>query len=283
MKDGILIINKEMNMTSHDVVAKARKILKTKKIGHTGTLDPMATGVLVLCVGAATKLVDYLICDEKIYDVEMQFGIRTDTGDVTGNIIEEKDVCVAQNYKEIFKTFIGKQKQIPPMYSAIKKDGVKLYELARKGIEIEREARDIEIFDIYNITDINDNKVKFSVHCSKGTYIRVLCEDIASKLGNVATMSRLNRVKTGKFSIESAKLITEISENDIVPMENIFENRFLINENLLKKLVNGMTIKCDLKDGLYNLYCNKKYLGIGETIKGGLKRKIIVENENNLL
>lgn len=278
MKDGILIINKEKNMTSHDVVAKARKILKTKKIGHTGTLDPMATGVLVLCVGKATKLVDYLTCDEKIYDVEMQFGIRTDTGDVTGNIIEEKDTRIAQNYEEIFKTFIGKQKQIPPMYSAIKKDGVKLYELARKGIEIEREARDIEIFDIYNISDINENKVRFSVHCSKGTYIRALCEDIGAKLNTVATMSNLNRVKTGKFEISCSKYINEINENDVIPMEKILENKFEIKENLLAKLFNGMSIKCDLKDGLYNLYCNEKYLGIGEAIKGELKRKIIIEN-----
>ncbi|MBO5180030.1 MAG: tRNA pseudouridine(55) synthase TruB [Clostridia bacterium] len=279
MKDGILIINKEKDMTSHDVVAKARKALNTKKIGHTGTLDPMATGVLVLCVGAATKLVDYLTCDEKIYDVEMQLGIRTDTGDITGNIIEEKCVPDMVEYKEIFKSFIGNQKQIPPMYSAIKKDGVKLYELARKGIEIEREARDIEIFDIYNISDINDNKIRFSVHCSKGTYIRVLCEDIAVKLGTAATMTALNRTKTGRFTIDEANGINEISENDIIPLEKVLENGFTINENLLGKLINGMTIKCELEDGLYNLYCNNKYLGIGEAINKDLKRKIIVENE----
>lgn len=279
MKDGILIINKEKDMTSHDVVAKTRKALSTKKIGHTGTLDPMATGVLVLCVGAATKLVDYLTCDEKIYDVEMQLGIRTDTGDITGNVIEEKNPSVDEEYKEIFKSFIGKQKQIPPMYSAIKKDGVKLYELARKGIEIEREARDIEIFDIYDISDINDNKISFSVHCSKGTYIRVLCEDIAVKLGTVATMTALNRVKTGRFAISDAKYIDEISEEAIIPMEKILENSFVIKENIINKLINGMTIKCELENGLYNLYCNDKYLGIGEVINKGLKRKIIVENE----
>lgn len=278
MKDGILIINKEKDMTSHDVVAKARKILYTKKVGHTGTLDPMATGVLVLCIGAATKLVDYLTCDEKIYDVEMQLGIRTDTGDITGNIIDEKNVPDMTEFKEIFKTFIGKQKQIPPMYSAIKKDGVKLYELARKGIEIEREARDIEIFDIYNISDINESKIRFSVHCSKGTYIRVLCEDIATKLGTVATMTALNRTKTGKFSIYDAKYIDEISVETIIPMENILENNFEIKEEMINKLINGMTIKCELKNGLYNLYCNDKYLGIGEVVNRGLKRKIIVEN-----
>lgn len=265
-------------MTSHDVVAKARKALSTKKIGHTGTLDPMATGVLVLCVGAATKLVDYLTCDEKMYDVEMQLGIRTDTGDITGNIIEEKAVNIVEQYKEVFKSFIGKQKQIPPMYSAIKKDGVKLYELARKGIEIEREARDIEIFDIYNISDINESRIKFSVHCSKGTYIRVLCEDIAVKLGTVATMIALNRTKTGRFAISDAKYIDEISGEAIISMEKILENSFEIKENMINKLINGMTIKCELENGLYNLYCNDKYLGIGEVVNKNLKRKIIVEN-----
>ena len=196
----------------------------------------------------------------------------------TGTIIEEKDVNVVEQYKEVFKLFVGKQKQIPPMYSAIKKDGVKLYELARKGIEIEREARDIEIFDIYNISDINENKISFSVHCSKGTYIRVLCEDIAIKLGTVATMTALNRTKTGRFEIDVATSISEVTEKDIIPMENVLEKNFIIKENMMAKLINGMTIKCELENGLYNLYFNDKYLGIGEVTDKGLKRKIIVEN-----
>ena len=168
MKDGLLIINKPKGITSHDVVAKVRKKLQTKKVGHTGTLDPMATGVLVICVGAATKLVQYLTCEDKIYDVEMQLGIKTDTGDITGKVVETQNEKQVIFDSSILYKFVGKQKQIPPMYSAIKKDGVKLYELARKGIEVEREARDIEIFDISNV-EYSENIIKYRVHCSKGT------------------------------------------------------------------------------------------------------------------
>ena len=207
MLDGVLIIDKPSGITSHDVVAKVRKALKTKKVGHTGTLDPLATGVLVVCVEKATKLVNYLTCDEKIYEVEMKLGIKTDTGDITGNIIDEDT-----NYKvtikevnEVIKSFVGKQKQIPPMYSAIKVNGQKLYELARKGIEIEREPRDIEIFDIYNI-EINNELIKYTVHCSKGTYVRSLCEDIAQRLGTIGTMTNLRRIKSGQFEIENEKI-----------------------------------------------------------------------------
>ncbi len=283
MKDGILVINKEKNMTSHDVVAKARKLLSTKKIGHTGTLDPMATGVLVLCVGGATKLVDYLTSNEKVYDVEMMLGIKTDTGDITGNVVQEAEIIISENYVDVFKSFIGKQKQIPPMYSAIKKDGVKLYELARKGIEILREARDIEIFDIANISKIDDNKIKFTVHCSKGTYIRVLCENIAEKLGTVGTMTALNRIKTGKFTLEQSKTISEACENDIISIEKVLNTKYVLQENLIAKLMNGIVIKCDLEDGLYNLYCKDNYIGIGEVKDKQLKRKIIVENSLQIL
>lgn len=280
MNDGILVINKEKDMTSHDVVAKVRKILNTKKVGHTGTLDPMATGVLVICVGAATKLVDYLTCDEKVYDVEMLLGIKTDTGDITGNIIKESNADIGDDFRDVFDSFVGKQKQVPPMYSAIKKNGVKLYELARKGIEVDREARDIEIFDISNISDINENRIKFSVHCSKGTYIRVLCEDIAEKLGTVGTMTYLNRVKTGRFNIDTAKLISDIGEKDIIPIEKILNTQITLKCEDEIKLINGILIKSETADGLYNIYCNGRYIGIGEVIKMQLKRKIIVENEN---
>lgn len=274
MKDGLIIVNKPAGMTSHDVVAKARKILQTKKIGHTGTLDPMATGVLVLCVGAATKLVQYLTCEEKKYDVEMRLGIKTDTGDISGNILEEKDISKQKIDITIFQEFIGKQKQIPPMYSAIKKDGVKLYELARKGISVEREARDIEIFSINNIK-IDKDIIKFAVHCSKGTYIRVLCEDIAEKIGTVGTMTKLNRIKTGEFSIENAIELEKISDECIIPMEKIFVEKLDITEEYAR-LINGNNLKKELKDGLYNLYYAGKYIGIGEVKNKYLKRKIIV-------
>ena len=241
MKDGILIIDKPQDYTSHDVVAKCRKILQTKKIGHTGTLDPLATGVLVLCVGAATKLVDYLTCDDKIYDATMKLGIKTDTGDITGNVIESREWNAPETIEDGFwRTFIGKQTQIPPMYSAIKKDGVKLYELARQGIEVERAAREIEIWDISHVS-VSGDTIKYRVHCSKGTYVRVLCEDIAEKLETVGTMTELRRIQSGKFSIEEACTIDEVSEDKIIPMEKLLNHSITIKENIAK-LLNGTTL-----------------------------------------
>lgn len=274
MQDGILIINKPQGITSFDVVAKCRKILQTKKVGHTGTLDPLATGVLVVCIGKATKLVEVLTCDDKIYEVEMKFGIKTDTGDITGNIIKEGKTNISTSEIEnVLKTFVGKQKQIPPMYSAIKKDGVKLYELARKGIEIEREARDIEIFDI---SDVNyDGEIlKYKAHVSKGTYIRVLCEDIAEKLGTCGTMTNLKRIKSGRFNIEEACEIEEISYDKLMSMEKLFDNKLIIEKDI-DKLLNGMKLRYELPDGIYNLYTNV-YIGIGKIENNYLKREIIL-------
>lgn len=275
MLDGILIIDKPAGITSHDVVAKVRKALKTKKVGHTGTLDPLATGVLIVCVEKATKLVNYLTCDEKTYEVEMKFGIKTDTGDITGKIIDEDpnydiDISIIKN---TMNKFIGKQKQIPPMYSAIKINGKKLYELAREGIEIEREAREIEIFDIRNIEWKNEI-LKYTVHCSKGTYIRSLCEDIAKELGTIGTMTNLRRIQSGKFQIKDAIKIEDISEEKIISMEKLFDKEINVKNNL-KELLNGMKIQCIKPDGLYKLYTDE-FIGIGKIEKNYLKREIIL-------
>ena len=204
----------------------------------------------------------------------MKFGIKTDTGDITGNVIKEMKADVSINkIEDILKTFIGKQKQIPPMYSAIKKDGVKLYELARKGIEIEREARDIEIFNISDI--IFDGEIlKYKAHVSKGTYIRVLCEDIAEKLGTCGTMTNLKRVKSGRFNIEEACEIEEISEDKIMSMEKLFDNKITIEKDI-DKLLNGIKLRYERPDGIYNLYTNQ-YIGIGKIENNYLKREIIL-------
>lgn len=278
MKDGILIIDKPQDFTSHDVVAKIRKIIGTKKVGHTGTLDPMATGVLVVCVGAATKLVEYFTSKDKVYEAKIKLGIKTDTADITGNIIETSNLdCIKEmtedQIKETIKTFIGKQKQVPPKYSSIKVNGMKLYEYARKGIEVKIEPRDIEIFDIKNISVEND-EISYTVHCSKGTYIRSLCEDIATKLGTCGTMSYLRRIKTGEFSIENAITIEEIQEDKIYHMEKLFDNKIIIEKDL-DKLLNGMELLCDKPDGLYSLYTNC-YIGIGKIKDKKLKREIIL-------
>ena len=219
MPNGFLIINKEKGMTSHDVVNKIRKVFSTKQVGHTGTLDPNATGVLIMAVGKATKAISYLENDDKIYEAELTLGITTDTEDIWGNIIEEKEVNASNNQiEEVIKSFIGNIKQVPPMYSALKVNGKKLYELAREGVTVERTARDITIFDIYDIA-INSNKVTFTVHCSKGTYIRTLCNDIGKKLGCGACMSALNRIKVGVFDIKDSKTIDVINEQDVIVLE----------------------------------------------------------------
>lgn len=275
MKDGILIIDKPKDFTSHDVVAKVRKIMETKKVGHTGTLDPMATGVLVVCVGAATKLVEYFTAKDKVYEAKIKLGIKTDTADITGKVIEEKQVPVLEEkfVNEVFEKMIGKQMQIPPMYSSIKVNGMKLYEYARKGIPIEVKPREIEVFEMTNIS-FQENEITYTVHCSKGTYVRTLCEEIAERLGTCGTMADLRRIKTGEFSIQQATPLTEISEEKIIPLEKLFDKKIEI-ENDLEKLLNGMSLACDREDGLYSLYTNH-YIGIGRIKDKKLKREIIL-------
>lgn len=188
--DGIILVNKESGITSFGVVSKIRKIFNTKKVGHCGTLDPEATGVLPIMIGQATKVSKYLVEHDKEYVATLKLGIKTDSADSEGNIIEKDDFILNIDNKEKYlnkiKTLVGKQKQVPPMYSAIKVDGKKLYEYARDGIEIERVARDIEIYDIeVQNFNVEDNEITFRVKCSKGTYIRTLCESIAETLGTI--------------------------------------------------------------------------------------------------
>lgn len=280
MQSGVLIIDKPEGITSHDVVAKVRKALHTKKVGHTGTLDPLATGVLVVCVEKATKFVQYLTCENKTYEVQMKLGIKSDTGDITGNIIETDDnisdklnTLNLEKIHETLNTFLGAQKQVPPMYSAIKVNGKKLYEYAREGIEIEREERDIEIHSIENVSFENDI-LKYTVSCSKGTYVRSLCEDIAEKLGTCGTMIALRRTVTGEFEIKDSIQIEEISEEKIISIEKLFDKKIDVSNNM-KKLINGEEIKVDLEDGLYNLYSDK-YVGVGKVTSKKLKREIIL-------
>ena len=212
MINGIINVYKEKNFTSHDVVAKLRGILKQKKIGHTGTLDPDATGVLPVCLGNATKLCDMLTDKSKEYVTTMRLGFCTDTQDISGKVLKTKDVLVTEEeVKTAILSFVGKYNQIPPMYSALKVNGKKLYELAREGKEIERKARNVEIFDL-DIIGINLPDITMRVHCSKGTYIRTLCHDIGLKLGCFATMVELERTKVSIFLKENAYTLSQIEE-----------------------------------------------------------------------
>lgn len=210
--DGIINVYKEAGFTSFDVVAKLRGILKQKKIGHTGTLDPDAEGVLPICVGKATKVCEFLTEKDKVYRAVLHLGITTDTQDMSGTVLKEQHVEVTEEaFYKILQNFIGKQKQIPPMYSALKVNGQKLCDLARKGIEVERKAREIEIFSI-KVLSIDFPRVTMEVHCSKGTYIRTLCQDIGEALGCGGCMEKLLRTKTAGFTLDTAYHLAEIEK-----------------------------------------------------------------------
>lgn len=210
--DGIINVYKEAGFTSFDVVAKLRGILKQKKIGHTGTLDPDAEGVLPVCLGKATKICEYLTEKDKTYRTVLHLGITTDTQDRSGNVLKEQNVEIsAEELLTIIQGFAGKQQQIPPMYSALKVNGQKLCDLARKGIEVERKAREIEIFSI-EVQKIDLPFVTMEVHCSKGTYIRTLCHDIGERAGCGGCMEKLLRTKTAGFSLENSYRLTEIEQ-----------------------------------------------------------------------
>ena len=210
--DGVLNIRKEKGYTSFDVVAKLRGILHMKKIGHTGTLDPEAEGVLPVVLGKATKLVDLLTEKQKTYEALLHLGLETDTQDMTGTVLREKTVKVTEDeVRAVINDFLGEQQQIPPMYSALKVDGKKLYELAREGKTIERKARKVHFYEI-DIKKIELPYVRFSVTCSKGTYIRTLCHDIGQKLGCGGCMEELLRTRSGNFVWEDSMTLAQVEE-----------------------------------------------------------------------
>ena len=281
--DGIIVINKPKNCTSHDVVRKAKKILN-EKVGHTGTLDPNATGVLPLLVGKGTQISKYLINHDKTYEAVLKLGEKTDTADVEGEIIEKQEVQPSQlekeNVEKVLKSLIGKQEQTPPIYSAIKVNGKKLYEYARRGEKVEIEPRTIEIYDL-ELIKIENQEITYKVHCSKGTYIRTLCEQIAEKLGTVGYMKELNRTQVGEFFIDNAVKIEELEKNVekyFITIEKYFEkcDRINLNTKKLQLFLNGVQLTYDLPDGLYKIYSDEKFIGIGTIKNKLLKRDIIV-------
>ena len=265
MEDYILILNKSKNISSFSYIQKIRKEENIKKIGHAGTLDPLAEGMMIVMANGATKFSDYLMKKDKTYLVEMELGYETDTLDLEGKKINEYKGEIEINIEllnEVLNKYKGKIKQIPPMYSAIKKDGIKLYQLARSGEKIELEARNVEIYNIYDV-EFNNKKIRFRCDVSSGTYIRSLVRDIGRELGYFATMTELFREKVGKFCKKDF--------NKKITIEEILDYPKLdINEKLYLELKNGMTKILDIKDKKYDsfsfikVYCNDKFVGLVE-------------------
>lgn len=253
--DGILNVHKEKGFTSHDVVAKLRGILKQKKIGHTGTLDPDATGVLPVCLGRATKVCEYLTDRSKTYEARVRLGVVTDTQDLAGQVLEEHPVRVTgEELAEAVSGFVGEVWQTPPMYSAVKVNGKRLYELARQGLEVERKKRKITVYSC-SISDFTpeDNTFAMEVHCSKGTYIRTLCHDIGERLACGAAMASLVRTRSGIFSLEEALTLSEIEQKvqdgtldeAVMPIDAIFTDypEITVSQSGLRYLQNGNALR----------------------------------------
>ena len=290
--DGILNVYKPKEWTSHDIVAKIKKITG-EKVGHTGTLDPLAQGVLPVLIGKGTLCSKYLVNHNKKYRVELKLGKRTDTLDAEGEVIEEKEVpeellekLNIENIRKILKKFEGQIEQIPPMYSAIKVKGKKLYEYARKGQNVEIPTRKIMIYSI-DLVDIlkSENVIVFDVFCGKGTYIRTLCEDIAKSFGTIGFMQNLLRTQVGEFRLEDSISLLMKDEKDlevigknIISIEKIFSQypKIKIEQQTLKYFFNGVRITQNVKDGVYRVYTEDKFLGIGVVKEKLLKRDIIL-------
>lgn len=284
--NGVLNIFKNSGMSSFDVVRTVRKVACEKKVGHTGTLDPEAIGVLPVCLGKATKIIDYIMNDKKSYKVKFKLGVTTTTYDLEGEILSETDTSniTVEETLEAINKFKGTYNQVPPMYSALKKNGVRLYELARKGIEVEREGRPITIYDIKDI-EINLPYISMEVTCSKGTYIRSLCYDIGEELKVGACMTELRRTETSCFherdSINIKDLTSENIHNYIISIEDALKSypKLKVNEGFSKLLINGVRVmdrrltneKID-NNILYRVYDeNDKFLGLGKRELNGFK------------
>ncbi|PKM73844.1 MAG: tRNA pseudouridine(55) synthase TruB [Firmicutes bacterium HGW-Firmicutes-16] len=277
--NGIILVDKPEGFTSFDVVAKLRGILHERRIGHSGTLDPMATGLLVVFVGRATRAVEFAESHEKEYIAALRPGIVTDTQDITGTVLETSEkTCSKYELLAVLPEFTGELMQTPPMYSAIKIGGKKLYEFARKGVEVERESRKVTIKKLELVGEENGDCI-LRIVCSKGTYIRTLVSDIGERLGTGATLSKLRRTAAGEYSIRDAHTLDEISElaqkggldTIFMPVDSIFEEYpcFTVTEAQLKRCLNGNSFEASLADGKYRAYDeNGSFLMLGNVENG---------------
>ena len=276
--DGIVIVDKPQDWTSQDVVSKLRGVFQTRRIGHGGTLDPMATGVLPVFVGRATRGVEFFEHAEKTYEAVLRLGLHTDTEDITGTVLAEKEVNItAEQFLSVLENFRGQIQQIPPMYSAIKVNGQKLCDLARKGREVERQPRTITIHKL-ECLEFTGKTARLLVHCSKGTYIRTLCKDIGEALGCGGCMESLRRVTAGEYTIENAvPLQTLIESSDpsgyLLPVDSMFRQypAVTLTEKQEKCCRNGVAFTTNLPEGTYRVYGQKgEFLALSHMVEGKL-------------
>lgn len=282
MISGILNVNKEVGISSSKCVSLVKKALDTRKVGHTGTLDLEAEGVLPIVIGKATRVSDFLMNESKEYITEAVFGKRTDTLDYDGKVVDTSDITFSkEELEEAMKEFVGEITQIPPMYSALKVNGQKLYDLARKGIEVERKKRQVNIYS-FEIVDFDFPKATFKITCSKGTYIRTLIDDLGEKLGSFAYVNSLTRSKVGDFYIEDAiksKDLLEMSLEEILkklkPVDYALKSYpdIILDKSYLKQATNGMTMHVDKMDlnKLFRVYVENEFIGLGKAHKNNDK------------
>lgn len=280
---GILVVNKRQGITSHDCIYILRDLLGIKKIGHTGTLDPMATGVLPMTIGKATRVSSFIQNSEKEYIATIEFGIETDTEDITGNIVERSDkIPTSEEVLDILPKFTGSIEQIPPMYSAVRVDGRKLYKIAREGKVVDRPKRKIYV---ESLELLESNPFTLKIKCSSGTYVRTLISDIGKELGTFATMTSLIRTKVGPFSVENAIKIDDLEsmtkeeiEEKLYPTDFALRNipKYNVPKSFFERLINGVKFYDNrMNDGKYSIYCRDEFIGIGEFVDGRLKIKVL--------
>ena len=278
--NGFILVNKESGVSSNFIVQHIKKKIKAKKVGHLGTLDPLASGLLILAINRATKFSSYFLESDKSYDVEVEFGTSTDTDDSTGNIIYESNNYPSKlSIKNELESFIGESLQVPPFFSALKHKGKPLYKYAREGEFITKPPRKILITKIDSL-DFDSKICSFKIYCSKGTYIRSIARDLGERLGCGAHMKSLTRISQGNFNISNAKRASNILEGDIISIEDAFKHleKIKIEYNDEKKFINGLTIpNFDFKDARYRIFNkNNNFVGIGEIKKNNLKHKQLV-------
>ena len=275
---GIVLVNKPSGITSSKVVVKLRYMAKIKRVGHLGTLDPLASGVLPVCIGKATRLFDLFLKKRKTYIAHIEFGKLTDSLDIDGNVIETNNIIpTEEQIIDVLPTFIGEQEQVPPIYSSKVVAGVRAYKLAREGKEVELKPSLITIYDIKLLEKINKKTYSFEISCSSGTYIRSIARDLGYKLGTLGTISKLIRTKTGNFNLSDCVDLDELNEenikDNIIPLKNILKDndRIELTQQQVTDLFCGKTVSVDLPNGTYVLYQNNEVVGLGAVNDKNLK------------